>query len=529
MPVSREAVKEYLGRDLDDFRWMKALAREKVEEHVRMLRVRPRFKTAPWLHQLVCFYIALHYPRFLLLLDMGAGKTKVICDVLTQLQREKRARRALVLVPRLANIDSWLDDVALHSDLEPWPVGSEKDTEEKRVRLLNPQGDLTIIDYQGLHLALSKKDGRRLVRDDAAVRRAEKLYDLVNMDEIHKLNALPGARRGGTDTLWFSILRQLTRAVPFAYGCTGTLFGHDVQDLWSPYYLVDRGETFGENPGIMREAFFTKKTDQYRGTVWTFDKAKAPALNRMLQHRSLRYEESELTDLPPRVSRIRALEMTEEQREHYMRALEGLVNAGGQLQECKAQWLRMRQITSGYLAWKDASGDHVVRLKRNPKLEWLETKLDEMGDSKVVVCYDYTETGRMISERVAAMGLGHVWYWGGARDKTAVRERFLTDPACRVMVMNSSAGGTGNDGLQRVARYMVFYESPTPPTDRKQTEKRIHRPGQEQRSFIWDVVMQRTLDAGILASIKEGIDVYDRVVNGRPPPRRFFLAEAPRR
>lgn len=528
MAVSRYAIQDYLGREFDDFRWMKKLPSETILRQLSELKVQPRFKTPPWQHQLVCFYIGLFYPRFLFLLDMGAGKTKIVTDLVTQMQREKRVRRALVGVPRLSNVDSWVDDMGEHSDLEPWPIGAG-DIEEKKARLLYPQGDVTLIDYAGLNLALSKKEGRRRVRDDSAVRKAAKVYDFVDLDEIHKLSSLPGSKAGGRDGLWFSTFRMLTGLVPHVYGNTGTIFGSDVQALWPPFYLVDRGETFGENLGILRAAFFNETMNDYKGRTYTFDKSKAPALNRMLQHRSIRYEEEEMHDLPKRVPRMRVLEMTDEQRGHYLAALEGFVNAGGERHECKAQWLRMRQIASGYLAWKDSHGDHVLRFKRNPKLEFLESKLDEIGDSKVIVCYDYTETGRMIVDMVKAAGHGHVWYYGGTKDQTATRRQFLDDPKCRVMVMNSSAGGTGNDGLQKVARYMFMYESPTSPTDRRQTEKRIHRPGQTERSFIWDLVINRSLDAGILANIAEGVDVYDRVANGRLPSKKFFLTEAPRR
>jgi SNF2 family DNA or RNA helicase len=190
----------------------------------------------------------------------------------------------------------------------------------------------------------------------------------------------------------------------------------------------------------------------------------------------------------------------------------------------EAQWLRMRQIISGYLAWKDDSGNHVLRFKQNPKLDALEALLDEMGDSKAVVCYDYTETGKMIVERANAMGIDNVWYYGGTKDQSATRRRFLDDPKCRLMVMNSEAGGTGNDGLQKVARYMVFYETPTPPITRKQTVKRIHRSGQERRSFVYDLVMTRSLDGGILGDLEASIDTHERVVNGRSRSRNFFLA-----
>jgi SNF2 family DNA or RNA helicase len=522
--ISREAVREFLGRDFDDWRWIKKVPRADLEAEVAALRVRPAFRTRPWDHQLACFLIGLSAPEMLYLLDMGAGKTKIIADLFTQRLREGNARRALVGVPRLINIDSWEEDLDRHSDLHSLLVNCE-DIEEKRERLLNPgKAEIVVSDYQGLHWALSRKvkgkRGPKLERDDKLVRRAQKLYDFVAADEIHKLS--------NKDNLQHGIVNQLMSAARYRYGATGTLFGRDVQALWAAFRLVDRGETFGPNLGIFRAAFFREEMNAWKGTTYVFDKTKDRALNRMIQHRSIRYEEAEISDLPKRVHLKHVVDMSAEQRSHYDRALEGLINAGGQLAELDAAWLRMRQIASGYLAWKDGAGDHVVRFKDNPKLDWLESKIDEMGDSKVVVCHDYTETGAMICERLKARGIGHARYYGGTRDKSATRRRFLDDPACRVLVMNSESGGTGNDGLQRVARYMIFYETPTPPITRKQTEKRIHRPGQERRSFIWDVIADRSLDAGILAQIREGVDIHSRVVNGRPPSKKFFLTDAPR-
>ena len=510
MMLSRRAVAEFMERDLDDFRWMKKLVRGQILRELDNLKVKPKFKTEPWLHQLVCFYIGLCKPEFLFLLDMGLGKSKIIADLITQTQRERKLEGALVFVPRMINIDSWVDDLAVHSELEPNPINCS-DIEEKWERLAYPKGDVTIIDYAGMHWALGKKEkvkGKfKIVRDDKKVRHVQKQYNFLALDESHKLS--------NKENLWWGIMNQLCKTAEFKYLTTGTLFGKDPEALWAQFYLMDRGETFGENLGLFRAGFFTAKMNPWKGTVYTFNERMDRKLHAMLQHHSIRYDEDEVQDLPTRVTLTKTFDMGEEQREHYMRALEGLINASGQVEELDANWLRMRQIVSGYLAWKDDTGDHVLHFKHNPKLDGLEQLIDEMGDSKIIVCYDYTETGRMIVERVKAMGLGLEWFYGGTKDKTASRRRFLDDPKCRVFVMNSEAGGTGNDGLQKVARYMVFYETPTPPITRKQTIKRIHRPGQTQRSFIYDLVMRKSLDKGILAGIAENIDVYDKVVNGQ--------------
>lgn len=518
MKLARRAVTAYMERELDDWRWMKTLTREKILAELAQLKVTPVFKTEPWLHQLVCFYIGLCQPKFLFLLDMGLGKSKIITDIITQLQREKKLKKALIMVPRLSNLDSWQDGLRIHSDLEPW-LCNTPDTEEKWERLSQPKGDVTLIDYAGFTLAMCKREmtGKKkynLVRDDKKMERIRSLYNFIDLDESQKLK--------NHNNLWFHLLDPLTKSVDYCYANTGTLFGHEVEDLWSQFFLVDRGETFGPNLGLFRAGFFTSSMNPWKGIIYKFKRQEEATLTRMLQHRSLRYDESEVEDLPKRTIHHHNVTMTDEQREHYLLALEGLINADGNLTNLDANWLRMRQITSGYLAWKDNYGDHVLPFKVNPKLDAMEQLVDEMGDSKVIIAYDYTETGKLIVERITAMGLGLVWFYGGTKDKTAARRSFLTDPKCRVMVMNSEAGGTGIDGLQDVARYMILYESPTPPTSRQQLIKRIHRPGQTRRTIIYDLVAQQSLDGGIVARATAGIDFHEHVINGKARKKDFL-------
>jgi SNF2 family DNA or RNA helicase len=361
------------------------------------------------------------------------------------------------------------------------------------------------------------KGKTRLVRDDKRVKLLLQRYNFLDMDEIHKLTS--------HDNLRFGYMNQLSKGMDFVYGNTGTLFGKNVEDLWSPFYLVDRGETFGENLGPFRAAYFDVKMNPWKGAIYTFRKDMDQTLHAMLQHRSIRYEEREMHDLPRAVPRKLRFHMGDEQREHYLRALEGLINAGGDLREMDAQWIRMRQIVSGYLAWKDDSGDHVLHFKDNPKLDALEALMDEVGGNKVGIVYWYTETGHMIVERLRKAGYGVEWLYGGTKDHEALRDRFMKDSKSQVLVMQADTGGTGLDGLQKVSHYVFMYETPTDPTTRRQVEKRWIRPGQKHRVFVYDFIMARSLDSGILEDIQEGINTHDAVVNGRRKGRGFFLKD----
>lgn len=514
MIISRQALNAYLDRDFKSYLWMKRLRKPALLAELAQFRTKPTFKTDPWMHQLVCFYIGICEPEFLFLLDMGLGKSKIISDLITYRQRERKLRHALVTVPNVINMASWRDDLAKHSDLEPWTCDVEN-IGEKWERLSQPRGDVTVIDYQGLQWALCDKVKRGkkhvLVPNQDRIERVQRLYNFVDMDESHKLK--------NHQSLWFDLLKPITEAADFTYATTGTVFGKNPEAMWSQFYLVDKGDTFGENLGLFRSAFFGQHSDHFAGTVWTFNKRTTPELNRMMQNRSIRYDEEEVPeiDLPKKVMNVIKLRMGEEQRQHYLRALQGLLDVQdtGDRSAMDAPWTRMRQILSGYLIWKDSTGQHKVMFKDNPKLQATERLAYEMGDAKLVICHYYTDTGKMLVDHFKGLGFGVEWLYGGTKDKQAVREAFMHQRRIQILVMNTDTGGTGNDGLQDVANYMAMYESPTQPDTRKQVEKRLHRPGQRKRTFFYDLVMRGGIDQGILDDIAEGRDLFESVVNGR--------------
>lgn len=506
MIVSKRAIAEYLGRETRSFQWMK---REPRPELLRAIRDYDRlslFKTDPWTHQLVCHYIGLCYPRFLFLLDMGLGKSKIVLDLLSHAIRAGSAGHGLVVVPRLINVASWADAIAEHSDLEPNLIDCE-DVGEKRERMTRPRGDITVVDYQGMSLALCDKVRKRLVPNAAAVEACAAAHRFQAFDESHKA--------GNPESLWFNVADRLSERAGHVFATTGTLIGRSVMRAWPQFYLVDRGETLGQNQGIFQASFFTMKAGDYRNEA-VFDKRKSRRLHLMLQNRSIRYDDDEVHDLPLLVTRRRVVEMAGDQAEHYARAVDGVIALQGRApKELGAPWLRMRHIAAGYLSWRDEYGDHVQAFGRNPKLDMLESMVvDELTDSKLIVVHHYTPTGQMIVDRLQGAGVECLWLHGGVKDQPGIRRRFLDPQGPRVLVMNDDFG-TGIDELQDVARYMVFYESPTTPDTRKQVVKRIHRPGQRFRCFVYDLVARGTVDGGILRGLEEGFDLHELVIAGR--------------
>ena len=512
MTISKSGVRRYLARPLDSFTWMKRLPREEILKAIKTLRVRPVFKGHDrWTHQLVCFWIGICNPEFLWLLDMGLGKTAIHLDLMTQFQREKRFQRGFITVPRQINIGSWKNDILTHSEFEP--ILATGSIEEKWDKLAYPKGDIAIIDYPGLQFALTtrKKVGKKhkLVLEEKKVAHIRKLYDYFGFDEIHKAK--------NTDTLRFQTLRSIAEEARFAYGSTGTLFGRYPEDIFAQFQLVDNGSTFGNSMDMFKAVFFEEEAGVWGDTKFTLNPAMTRTLHRFLQNRSIRYTEDEVpeVELPSTSYRTINCGWATDQREHYLRAVEGLINARGSLQDIDSAYVRMRQIVAGFLQWRDPEGNHTIRFTENSKLEAIERLVEESGQEKIIISHEWTESGKMITERLTALGYKWEWLYGGTKDPIQCAERFKADRSIKAFVMNSESGGTGTDGLQNVARYLVMYESPASPITRTQLIKRVRRPGQKKRTFIYDLVTEKSIDLRILEFIAEGKSLHEAIVNGK--------------
>lgn len=95
----------------------------------------------------------------------------------------------------------------------------------------------------------------------------------------------------------------------------------------------------------------------------------------------------------------------------------------------------------------------------------------------------------------------------------AAKERFITDPESRVLLLHPLSGGKGLDGLQHVCSEMLFLEEPLSPIDFEQPAGRIDRAGQTDVPHVRLAVAQSTIQVRLhkLLLRKDDIATY---ING---------------
>jgi SNF2 family DNA or RNA helicase len=153
-----------------------------------------------------------------------------------------------------------------------------------------------------------------------------------------------------------------------------------------------------------------------------------------------------------------------------------------------------------------------IKFNDNPKLDALQDIIEGMPpDKKIVIFHHYVYTNQLISDRLKFMGVKHARIYGKSKDPIAELRRFKSEPGTRALVINSKSGSSSLN-LQG-ANYLCFFEQPDSPIDRQQAERRVWRPGQKWRVFIYDLLMKGTADERLRASNKAGENLLKDLLN----------------
>lgn len=508
MIIGKRAIQAFLARARDDLRPFKQLNDAQLEQWRATLPQPLPIWGKLWRHQKIALMLALSYQRLSLFADVGVGKTLVAMAFARYLQRSGAARRFLVLVPRRANKDEWEREIRKHSRRCSYEV-LRGTMAERRERLFASDALLVVETYGALVQMLCEKvqrGGRNKLEPSAAMLARLRRFDGVVADEIHM------AKNAGT--LTFRILRQLARRCRYMLLMTGTPFGRDPIDLWSQLYLTDGGWALGETLGLYRAVFFRQSVSAEGEVTYEFDRRKQRMLHRCLAHSSIVFEAGEY-DLPQVVRQIKRVDLDGEAESYVARARDMVRAAGGSFSELKNAFVRMRQISSGWIGYHDDDlGERAsVMFAANPKLDLLLDLLRGLDPARKVIVYnEFHTTGDLIAARLAAAAIPHVRIYGKTADVTPLRDRFQNDSSCRVLLL-SNAMAVGLN-LQAADAGFVF-ESPVSVIQRKQAIGRfVRRASQHRRVFLYDLVTHGTYDDAILRCHQTGADLYAALMRG---------------
>lgn len=410
-----------------------------------------------------------------LILPMGAGKTRIAC----LWADGKPAKQRWVLCPPAAipvweaEIQKWLGKPSL--------VVADTSREDKIRRLRAWCDSWKIISYQTY----------RSLQNFMALTDPP---DLAILDESQTIKN-PKAQVTKAILAWL-------KNVAFKAILTGTPISQSELDLWSQWYFLDGGRTFGTSFYGFRQYYFAPDS---MGWNWTLKAGMARIINAKMLSTGPIMQEEEI-DLPPQTYSKVYVELSKVQRKHYDTVVKEFRAYSSRTGEAivDTQWafvqlLHLRQICCGFLKADDGTMFEMPSQKYEVLLDLLDEFLPK---HKVVIWTSFRKERKIITRILHDKGISHVVYKGGmsnAERREAVR-RFQQDTV-PVFLGQVAAGGKAIT-LSAAAR--VIYTSNTYSIEsRIQSEKRTHRIGSEihERIHYTDILSKGTVEEDILSAL----------------------------
>lgn len=453
-----------------------------------------KFSRPLWKHQADTLDWDAYLKEVALLHEMGTGKTtSAIAWARVKYNLAKEVIPTLIISP-VATLYNWLEEIERNTPPKVFQSavvlsGSSK----KRISVIKESGAKILITNPE---ALDMKELAASLRTFAP--------RLVILDEAHRFKNHKSKR--------LQALLGISDFAEYRMILTGTLILNTYTDIWAPWRILDRGETFGLNFFVFREKFFRDANIAWKGKPKYFPNyvpkhGIEDEISDMIAAKASRIKKSECLTLPPLVRMTERVELSPEQRRVYNEMLDELI-AEVKAGTCVAsnaltRVLRLLQILSGYLQIETVLNEkHSYKLQENPRLDRLSELLEELTPNhKVIVWCTFQENYRAIASELGKLGISFAELTGQTKDRQAEIERFQNDSACRVMISNPQAGGVGVN--LTAASYAIYYSRGFSLGDRLQSEARCHRGGSEVHTSITliDLVAPGTLDEDVLNAL----------------------------
>jgi SNF2 family DNA or RNA helicase len=448
-----------------------------------------------WKHQQDCLEKSRTINDMALFHDLGTGKSRSTIEIMRdKYNNNKKILRTLIICPS-AILEKWKREIMKYSAI--------------------PGSKIHVLDGSLLDRAkqYQEKDGIFITNTEAFA--FEKFTSVVIknppniciVDESHKFKDISAKR---TKALIKVSLEMEKLKVHHRYILTGSPVLNTQQDLFSQFYFLDAGKTFGKNFYAFRGTYFRDSNEFIRHKVnfanWVVRAGAEEALKAKIAPIVTLADKSLCLDLPPLLRTEIDVTMSSEQRKAYEEMKKDFItfveNKGvaiANLALTKA--LRMQQVLSGFLKLE---GGEIHRFKDNPRAKVLSDLLEDIVPTqKVIVWCIFHEDFHTVKEVLKKLELTYAEVTGLVSDKEAEMHKFDTDKNCRVMLASQSAGGTGCEMIQ--ASTMIYYSRGYSYEHDFQSEARNFRGGSEIHDKITriDLIARGTLDEIVLQALRD--------------------------
>lgn len=443
---------------------------------------------------------------FLMLMEQGLGKSKCAVDIAGELWCLGRITGVVIVAFNGVHVQWTQEAIPDHlGKMVPrrtYPYKKGKKTPEHLLQ--TDKLAFFSINFESCF----RKDGSEALEQFIAAHKGRVIFIV---DE--------GQRIKNPDAKSTQEIVDLGRYCEFRMDLTGTPMAKDLTDIWSQLKFADpegRCNLGHKYKGTFR-AEYCRMHPKIQGMV-VGAKKEAEFYSKIAPHIYRITKSEALPGMPPKVYDKVVFELHPEQRKLYDELRTKFIAKidSGEVVSVKNALvlvMRLQQITCGYIALDKDDPDEATKFKDlpNPRMDALKHVLRSRIGKHVIWCRFTRDVHNCLREINSAVS----YFGGDGRDEKIENKRaFIENPHITDLVSNPAAGGTGVDGLQKVARTAIYYSNSYNVIQRWQSEDRIDRIGMgEGSSWYFDLIARNTVDVGILANHRKKKQLSDLVLD----------------
>ena len=218
--------------------------------------------------------------------DMGLGKTVVELTAFSDMLRDFEVSRMLVIAPKRVARRVWSDEVKQWSHLNHLSISRMIGSESECFAALRTKADIHTIGRERVPWVKAQ------FLDEKGKLKFRWPWDVVVIDESQSFKSQSSER--------WKALNALRPYFPHLVELSGTPSPNGYGDLWSQFYLLDKGRRLGASERSFKERWFTPPTGMF--TKWKLTAAGAVQIRAAIKDIVLCLREEDYLTLPPIVN-----------------------------------------------------------------------------------------------------------------------------------------------------------------------------------------------------------------------------------
>lgn len=415
-----------------------------------------------------------HLPFSAVFHEQGLGKTKIAIDLALTWIREDVVDSVL-MVTKKALVANWKNEIECHSQLRPQIIGQDR---KNNFFAFNSPARIYVLHYE----ACISEEGRLLL-----FQKTRRLA--IVCDEAQKFKNPESALA----QCMFRLASGFQRRVVM----TGTPVANRPYDIWALIFFLDKGAALGtEFERFKTEHDLPARAHEDRAEATRFAHNLDEIFKKIRPFSVRTTKKNANLSLPTKEFRAIRTRFEKEQGRLYARYRDDLraeIVQDGELRTDDADDILKRLLRLVQVASNPATVDESYsgRPGKMPELERI--LLEEVrAEEKAIVWTYFTDNADALRDALAQYGAVTVHGKMAIDRRNANIEHFKHSPGCRILV---ATPGAAKEGLTlTVANHAIFYDRSFSLDDYLQAQDRIHRISQERSCFIYNLIMEDSVD-----------------------------------